>query len=855
MTTPSAFVVNDTPFHTLTDAIAEFQTLPGGLQSVIFVREYNGQKVHTHSGPLVFNSFTVDGVTRTAPVFSIANGVTLNIGTVTINGEEGNTPCWGIMVAGEGTLNIDGNVTASNSMFAVASTGVSLPEIFGGGSLTTSATVNVNGNITANGVTGVQTTQNATINVTGDINATGSYGVRAWSASTITVGGNIIVTDGNGVLAWDNSTVTVGGKIDITNGASGLEAGANATVEIAGDIIVDGISAYGIWAQGGEVTVGGEITVIGDYTYGINSWKGNITVDGVITVDGNDARGIYGYESVINAGAVNVNGNNAHGIEHHLGDIIVTGNVTASGINAGAINVGGSKVTVGGTVSATGEGSFVVMSGNEWQDDPPGSGENWFAANGSVVTVGTLVVSENNGTYVQSLSSLIVNNLNNNGFIDIYGTFNATNVIPTNTGIILLQNEEAKTNLETLNFSNMEGFGDRNDWWPSNSIRVGIGEGQQFNLNILNNYGLTPYSYNPAWVFDGWRQTDAAGAPVTAMGAGTAYATYKPHPDALAVTIDLQGGNLFGNTDNLELFVLPDDVIGHYYWPVFYELMEKDRHEYSGMFFELGNPSRINIWEHNFTEDTTLYVDWFYGFTLYFHYNGGTIEGSYGSDTGPMPSHHGWYHTERKVHELISDTFDPTVDWWGPLKRPGYVFVGWTTNLHMDSYVNETLTLTAQWLPGSGFSVTPAWGVTGVSVQNGPAFASGATVTLNVAPPSGQRLAANGISARGAIITNVAGAMSVTFTMPANTVWITGVRFENIPQDSGSDQNGGGGITEPPAPPPPAPSPSPEPSPTPEPTPTPEPEIIETVTVGNISEAVEVESNTVTVELTEEVIE
>jgi uncharacterized repeat protein (TIGR02543 family) len=79
------------------------------------------------------------------------------------------------------------------------------------------------------------------------------------------------------------------------------------------------------------------------------------------------------------------------------------------------------------------------------------------------------------------------------------------------------------------------------------------------------------------------------------------------------------------------------------------------------------------------------------------------------------------------------------------------------------------------------FPVTVQGGVTGVAVQGGPQFAAGATVTLNITPPAGQRLAANGISATGANITNAVGATQVTFTMPANAVTITGRTFQQIP--------------------------------------------------------------------------
>jgi hypothetical protein len=93
------------------------------------------------------------------------------------------------------------------------------------------------------------------------------------------------------------------------------------------------------------------------------------------------------------------------------------------------------------------------------------------------------------------------------------------------------------------------------------------------------------------------------------------------------------------------------------------------------------------------------------------------------------------------------------------------------------------------------FPVTIQSGLTGISLQGGPQFSAGQTVTLNITPPAGQRLAANGITATGAALTNAAGATQVTFTMPSNAVTITGRNFQAIPDVTVTLDLGGGNTT------------------------------------------------------------
>ncbi|MCL2048772.1 MAG: glycoside hydrolase family 9 protein [Defluviitaleaceae bacterium] len=97
--------------------------------------------------------------------------------------------------------------------------------------------------------------------------------------------------------------------------------------------------------------------------------------------------------------------------------------------------------------------------------------------------------------------------------------------------------------------------------------------------------------------------------------------------------------------------------------------------------------------------------------------------------------------------------------------------------------------------------VTIQSGVTGVAVQGGPSFAPGATVTLNITPPTGYRLAANGITATGVSVTNAVGATTATFTMPANAVTITAMNFVPLTYTvtfnlNGGTHTGGGAVTQ-----------------------------------------------------------
>ena len=101
--------------------------------------------------------------------------------------------------------------------------------------------------------------------------------------------------------------------------------------------------------------------------------------------------------------------------------------------------------------------------------------------------------------------------------------------------------------------------------------------------------------------------------------------------------------------------------------------------------------------------------------------------------------------------------------------------------ISQDGYADAVIVIMAIRQATESFLVSVQYGVTGVTIQGGPQFVHGAIITLNITPPSGQRLVIDGITATGATITNVAGATSATFTMPDNDVIITDVAFEPIP--------------------------------------------------------------------------
>ena len=233
--------------------------------------------------------------------------------------------------------------------------------VHNGGTLDITADIDVANYIAVDG---------AILDVHGNI-TTADYGIDATANATVTVTGNITVAAASinyGIVAYTGATVTLVG--DITGGYTGVHAeNAGTVVTVTGTI--SGTAHSGIDAHNGA-----EITLFGDINcpFGVDAEDAGtvVTVTGDITalqagiLTGLGGGAIVTLTGNINAGwgiaalgndTITVTGNITAvdiGIEAHDGaDISVTGTVTATDTNGcGVFAVNGVKVSIVGTINA-----------------------------------------------------------------------------------------------------------------------------------------------------------------------------------------------------------------------------------------------------------------------------------------------------------------------------------------------------------------------------------------------------------------------------------------------------------------------------------------------------------------------
>ena len=268
------------------------------------------------------------------------------------------------------TITATGSITATNDE-GINSTGVN-PTITNNGTITT----------TGNGAEGINLTgdndstiiNNGTITTDGiistGINSTGEF-------AEITNGMDGVITTNNGGSAHgirsngDDSTITNDGMI-ITNGDTSrgiLANGDDSTIINNGTITTSGENSSGIFAVGRDnanITLGesGSITTSGEGGHGIEATGADavITINGTITTTDEGAHGIQ-----------SVDGPNVGGSQTLAGGATITvgetGSITTTGDETHGINSNGtgerSEITIGGKVSVSGEGSFVVLGGDD----------------------------------------------------------------------------------------------------------------------------------------------------------------------------------------------------------------------------------------------------------------------------------------------------------------------------------------------------------------------------------------------------------------------------------------------------------------------------------------------------------
>jgi hypothetical protein len=265
------------------------------------------------------------------------NGDVTSSGTSSSSGEVASQAVF----ANDATVNITGNVTASDGAPAVTAQN--------------SATVTIGGNVNQSGVTpgsdsygpketagnGVTVSNGSTVTVDGDVtDKDGGIGVSVFtnstsasnpSASNVTIKGNVDAsgttkyTDSNGKTAYDGSTgvkvngentVTVGGNV--VGGETGVSAKNESTITVGGSVTATGVdhttyiwnpetNAYDIPSTSvegkGLVTDGDANITIGGNVNGVNL--------GILINPDNDNKA----KQVVIAGTINTSSRNADGIQ------------------------------------------------------------------------------------------------------------------------------------------------------------------------------------------------------------------------------------------------------------------------------------------------------------------------------------------------------------------------------------------------------------------------------------------------------------------------------------------------------------------------------------------------------------
>ena len=190
-----------------------------------------------------------------------ANSSIVVAGNVTSRGGTASVTKNGVYAYGENSfVTVGGNVYGPDYGVS-ANTGAIVTvngDVIGNGSgVYGSGAVVINGNITVPG-TGISSSGNVTV----EGNVSGATGISA--SGTITVKGDIVATN-TGVSASGNSNITL--EKNVTAGATGVSAsGANAFVNVTGDVTVTNANGVGISvSNGGIVVLEGEIMSDGVY--------------------------------------------------------------------------------------------------------------------------------------------------------------------------------------------------------------------------------------------------------------------------------------------------------------------------------------------------------------------------------------------------------------------------------------------------------------------------------------------------------------------------------------------------------------------------------------------------------------
>ena len=223
---------------------------------------------------------------------SIANGVTITLNGVTINGENNNNYLWaGITCLGNATIVLEEGTTNTVKGFFETHPGIYIPSgktltIKGSGSLTAYSNgmgAGIGGGNNAGGDCGNIVIENGTITATGGQYSAGIGGVRSFSCGNITINGGTITANGGAYCAGIGSgqsatcgNITIsGGSVNAIGGSGAAGIGSGYSNSSCGNInITTGVTS--VTATKGTYTNNS----IGA---GDRSTCGTVTIGGVVT--------------------------------------------------------------------------------------------------------------------------------------------------------------------------------------------------------------------------------------------------------------------------------------------------------------------------------------------------------------------------------------------------------------------------------------------------------------------------------------------------------------------------------------------------------------------------------------------
>ena len=311
-------------------------------------------------------SIETSGDFLTAGIFSEGNSEITNTGTISATGNLAD----GIITEGDGTITNTGTISSGRiGIFSSGdgditnSTGGAITTTGGSGfigiSSTSAGDITNDGEITSSGQGLRSSGDNVQISNTGQISS-GRTGIFSDGADTTITNTGTIASDGVGIFSTGAGTV-------VTNSANSM---ITTTREDAHGILSAGMGA--------TVTNDGAITANGDFAHGIITRDDTTTITNTatITTNGDRSAGIFssgtGDGDITNStgGTITTSGDFANGI-FSTGDGVTitvgeTGSITTTGDNAhGIVATGNSEITINSKVSVSGEGSFVVLGGDD----------------------------------------------------------------------------------------------------------------------------------------------------------------------------------------------------------------------------------------------------------------------------------------------------------------------------------------------------------------------------------------------------------------------------------------------------------------------------------------------------------